>query len=133
MHLVRNIVTDEKDFELSPANRKALRGMGEEVAEHIETIEALRKRILDVQTAANLMAGKSLAVIRPWKLVKATILELNRPITWREALESAVMSANISQSVQPMVDLKRSVSLAKELKVVNDLIGLSEWAEDRYA
>jgi hypothetical protein len=49
------------------------------------------------------------------------------------ALESAVMSANISQSHQPMVDLSRSVTLAKELKVVNDLIGLSEWAEDRYA
>jgi hypothetical protein len=70
---------------------------------------------------------------RPWEAIKERLVEDERPLTWDEAIDAASCIWKVAMNLDPLPDVKRSVNLADDLKVVNDLIGLAEWPEEKFS
>jgi hypothetical protein len=69
---------------------------------------------------------------RPWQLVRDRLKLINKTLSWQDTYLACAILEQVAMKFTPEEDMRRMVSLAKELKAVNNRVGLAEWPDEKF-
>lgn len=120
--------------ELTPGRKRALRAYEEDILECNREIERLTLRRLEFLQEVRKIQGERgpSKSTRPWELIKERVIEEGRPLTLVEAYLSVCVLDQFAMKIVWEGDLRRSIGGSDDLKIVNDLVGLSEWPDKMF-